>query len=192
MTEPDPLRAVIEPVVAAAGFDLEEITVAAAGRRRQVRVVIDSDAGVDLDAAAEVSAALSVRLDEGVADEVFGEAAYILEVTSPGIGRPLTLPRHFRRATGRIVSITLVDGTAVTGRVRRVDDDDLVLLWGPDGLRQRTVALADIRRAVVEVEFTPVPSAVAALLAEDAGVDNGRDTDDTEVAEDSAGGRDAG
>ena len=106
MTEPDPLRAVIEPVVAAAGFDLEEITVVPAGRRRLVRVVIDSDAGVDLDAAAEVSAALSVRLDEGVADEVFGEAAYTLEVTSPGIGRPLTLPRHFRRATGRIVSIT--------------------------------------------------------------------------------------
>ena len=73
-------------------------------------MVIDSDAGVDLDAAAEVSTALSARLDEGVADEVFGEAAYTLEVTSPGIGRPLTLPRHFRRATGRIVSITQSTG----------------------------------------------------------------------------------
>ena len=85
--------------------------------------------------------------------------------------------------------------------MRRVDGDDLVLLGGPDGLRERTVGLADIRRAVVEVEFTPVPAAVAALSPRrprrrrgsrrDAG-DDGRDTDDTEVADVSADGRDAG
>lgn len=176
MTEPDrslrvhsaALRAAVEPIVLAAGFDLEEIVVVPAGRRRLVRVVIDSDAGVDLDAAAEVSTRLSTRLDDDTADEVLGGAPYTLEVTSPGIGRPLTLPRHFRRAAGRIVSITRADGTTSLARVRRVDGDILVLLGGPDGLQESTIPLADIRRAVVEVEFTPVPAPVAALLAADA------------------------
>jgi ribosome maturation factor RimP len=162
------LRAVIEPLVTDAGFDLEELSVTPTGRRRLVRIIIDGDAGVDLDAAADLSTAVSACLDAGPADDVFGDAAYTLEVTSPGIGRPLTLPRHFRRATGRLLHITAIDGSSSTGRVRRLDGDTLVLLGGPTGLQESTIELQEIRKAVVEVEFSPVPAAVAAVLAGDA------------------------
>lgn len=164
----DMLRAAVEPVVVDAGFDLEELTVATAGRRRLVRIVIDGDGGVDLDAAAAVSTAVSAVLDQGLADRVFGEAGYTLEVTSPGVGRPLTLPRHFRRAIGRQLRITAVDGSLQAGRLRRLDGDTLVLLGGPSGLDESVVALSAIRAAVVEVEFAPIPDAVARVLAADA------------------------
>jgi ribosome maturation factor RimP len=163
----DLLLAAVEPVVVDAGFDLEDLTVVAAGRRRLVRIVIDGDRGVDLDAAAAVSTAISSRLDAGVADEVFGDSAYTLEVTSPGVGRPLTLPRHFRRAVGRMLTITATDGATRSGRIRRLDGDILILLGGAEGLAESGMPLSDIHRAVVEVEFAPVPPAVAALLAAD-------------------------
>jgi ribosome maturation factor RimP len=161
------LRAAVEPVVVDAGFDLEDLSVVAAGRRRLVRIVIDRDQGVDLDAAAAVSTAISSRLDDGVADQALAGAAYTLEVTSPGVGRPLTLPRHFRRAVGRLVTMTGSDGASRSGRIRRLDGDTLVLLGGSDGLAEFRVPLSEIRRAVVEVEFAPVPAPVAALLAAD-------------------------
>jgi ribosome maturation factor RimP len=159
------LRAVVSAVVSRAGFDLEELTVIAAGRRRLVRVAIDSDDGVDLDTAAEVSRDISQRLDADGGDDVLGGAPYTLEVTSPGIGRPLTAPRHFRRAAGRLVTLTLADGSVLQARVLRLDGDSVLLLAGPDGLTQRSVPLSDIARAKVEVEFNPPPAAVAEWLA---------------------------
>src|ERR1700712_5874781 len=117
------LREVVESVVSRAGYDLEELTVVAAGRRRLLRVVIDSDLGVDLDDAAAVSRDISAELDglETSADPM-GAAAYTLEVTSPGIGRPLTLPRHFRRARTRLVVLVKKDGKELTGHVLGVSD----------------------------------------------------------------------
>jgi len=159
------LRAVVSAVVRRAGFDLEELTVIAAGRRRLVRVAIDRDGGVDLDSAAAVSRDISQELDAEGGDEVLGGAPYTLEVTSPGIGRPLTEARHFRRAAGRLVTVTLADGGTLPARILRVDGDTVVLLTGPDGLQQRSVPLAGISRAKVEVEFAPPPAAVADLLA---------------------------
>ncbi len=160
------LRHVASSVVQAAGFDLEDLTVTGAGRRRVLRVVVDSDDGLNLDAAAEVSRRLSAELDEH-GDDVLGGAPYTLEVASPGTGRPLTEPRHFRRATGRLVSLTLSDGAGLQARILRMDGDDAVLLLtGADGLQQRSVPLSEITRAKVEVEFGPPPAAVAALLAE--------------------------
>jgi ribosome maturation factor RimP len=119
------LAAVLEPVVAAAGYDLEEVAVSPAGKRRLVRVVVDSDSGVSLDDVAEVSRAISAALDED--DALTGTSPYVLEVSSPGVDRPLTAPRHWRRATGRLVSATLRDGGTVTGRVRGADDGEVVL-----------------------------------------------------------------
>src|SRR3954468_23916120 len=98
---PARLRELVDSVVSRAGYDLEELTVVAAGRRRLLRVVVDSDVGVDLDEAAGVSRDISAALDElADATDPMGAAPYTLEVTSPGIGRPLTQPRHFRRAGG--------------------------------------------------------------------------------------------
>ncbi|HEX5596587.1 MAG TPA: ribosome maturation factor RimP [Micromonosporaceae bacterium] len=123
----DRLREVIEPVVLAAGCDLEDLTVSRAGRRHLVRVLIDADGGVTLDAVAEVSRAVSAALDEAEeagTDLIAGE--YQLEVSSPGVDRPLTLPRHWRRNMGRLVKVTVAQ-RPVTGRVVAADDERVVL-----------------------------------------------------------------
>ena len=166
------LREVVDAVAEGAGYDVEEMTVVAAGRRRLLRVVIDSDSGVDLDDAAAVSRDISARLDEleqvDSADPM-GAAAYTLEVTSPGIGRPLTLPRHYRRARGRLLVITGTDGKSVTARVLRADADQVELLTGRSGTEPLTLAYDTIAKARVEVEFSkPSPQVLAALGPETA------------------------
>ncbi|NLU81482.1 ribosome maturation factor RimP [Rhodococcus sp. HNM0569] len=153
----------VSDVVERRGYDLEDVVVTLAGRHSAVRIMVDSDAGLELDAAAELSREISELFDT-VSD--FGESPYTLEVTSPGIGRPLTHERHWRRARGRKAKITLADETLV-GRIGRLVD-------GPDGpvvdivvraKREpsvRPVALADIRRAEVDVEFAkPDPRELA-------------------------------
>ncbi|KXK58099.1 ribosome maturation factor RimP [Micromonospora rosaria] len=136
------LRTVIEPVVAGAGYDLEDLSVSRAGRRHVVRVIVDADGGISLDAVAEVSRAVSAALDDAEAaggDIVAGE--YQLEVSSPGVDRPLTLPRHWRRNVGRLVKVTVRSVAAVpgqraeqpagdrqvSGRVVEADDERVVL-----------------------------------------------------------------
>ena len=119
------LAAVVEPVVNAAGYDLEEITVTPAGRRRLVRVVVDADGGVSLDDVADVSRAVSVALDDK--NGLFGEAPYVLEVSSPGIDRPLTAARHWQRAAGRLVEVPVREKGTLTGRVRRADAAGVLL-----------------------------------------------------------------
>jgi ribosome maturation factor RimP len=120
LPEPDDLARVLEPVVRAAGMDLESVRVSRAGRRRLVKLVVDADGGVGLDAIAEVSRVVSARLD---ASDAMGEVPYTLEVSSPGVDRPLTEPRHWRRAQGRLVSAPLAvaggDDQGRTGAPRR-------------------------------------------------------------------------
>jgi ribosome maturation factor RimP len=120
LPEPADLARALEPVVRAAGMDLESVRVSPAGRRRLLRLVIDADGGVGLDAIAEVSREVSVRLD---ASGAMGEVPYTLEVSSPGVDRPLTEPRHWRRAQGRLVSVPLAvaggDDPGRTGAPRR-------------------------------------------------------------------------
>jgi ribosome maturation factor RimP len=145
------VHAALQPVVEDAGFDLEDVTVTAAGRRSVVRVVVDRDGGLDLDAVAEVSRVVSAALDAG---DVTGDSPYTLEVTSPGVDRPLTEPRHWRRACGRLVSATLRDGGGeVTGRVRTADDEHVVLDLGD---RERAIPYADLGPGKVRVEFSRV------------------------------------
>jgi len=153
------LREIVDQVTADAGCDLEDLVVRSAGRRRVVRVVVDADGGVTLDAAAQISRAISERLDDTGDDDPAGAAPYTLEVTSPGIGRPLTLPRHFRRARTRLVALVTSDGRSITGHVAGTTDDAVQLvLSGRKGLTDAEVPFADIERAKVEVEFSP-PSA---------------------------------
>ena len=117
LPEPADLARVLEPVVRAAGMDLESVRVSPAGRRRLLKLVVDADSGVGLDAIAEVSREVSVRLD---ASGAMGEVPYTLEVSSPGVDRPLTEPRHWRRAQGRLVSAPLaVAGEDDQGAPRR-------------------------------------------------------------------------
>jgi ribosome maturation factor RimP len=148
------LRAAVADVLADAGVDLEDLTVSAAGRRQVVRVVVDRDGGVDLDLVADVSPRVSEVLDRPeLAEEVPGP--FVLEVTSPGVDRPLTLPRHWRRARGRLVEIARADGTTLTGRV--VASDDVAATVDVDGALVE-VAFAEVTRALVQVEFTRDPA----------------------------------
>jgi ribosome maturation factor RimP len=135
LPEPADLARVLEPVVRAAGMDLESVRVSPAGRRRLLKLVVDADDGVGLDRIAEVSREVSVRLD---ASGVMGEVPYTLEVSSPGVDRPLTEPRHWRRAQGRLVSAPLATGgdaapaaarraPAIQGRVLAAGDTAVTL-----------------------------------------------------------------
>ncbi|MFI6429326.1 ribosome maturation factor RimP [Rhodococcus oryzae] len=134
------------------GYDLEDVAVTLAGKHSVVRVMIDSDTGLDLDDVAELSRTISEIFD---ATPEFGAAPYTLEVTSPGIDRPLTEDRHWRRARGRKVKIDLAD-ESVTGRIGVLGDGVIaIVLPGKGGPSVREIALADIDKAVVQVEFSP-------------------------------------
>jgi ribosome maturation factor RimP len=137
------LRELLEPVVVEAGYDLEDIEVTKAGRRSVIRVIVDSDHGVDLDEVADVSKAVSVVLDEA---DPTGEQPYVLEVTSPGVDRPLTEPRHWRRNVGRKVK-----AGAVEGRIREVTDDGVVI---EDNGQAETISFESLPEGTVIVEFS--------------------------------------
>jgi len=141
------VRDVLEPVVTIAGYDLEDVTVTAAGRRSVVRVVVDRDGGLDLDAVAEISRVVSETLD---ADDATGEMPYTLEVSSPGVDRPLTEPRHWRRAAGHLVRATVREDKDVAGRV--VGTDGSGVTFDVDGT-QRTVPYDALGPGKVQVEF---------------------------------------
>jgi ribosome maturation factor RimP len=155
----DRIADVIGPVVAAAGMDLEAVRVTAAGRRRLLRVVVDSDRGVSLDDAAAVSRDLSAALD---AVAVMGDFPYTLEVSSPGVDRPLTDYRHWRRAAGRLVRVTVTDAGGaqpVTGRISAADADGVTL--EVDGARRR-FPYAVLGPGAIQVEFGHPPNELGA------------------------------
>ncbi|MGW6696054.1 ribosome maturation factor RimP [Rhodococcus sp. NPDC054953] len=143
------------------GYDLEDVTVTKAGSRSVVRVMVDSDAGLGLDAVADLSRLISDRLDSATE---FGEAPYTLEVTSPGVDRPLTEPRHWRRAQGRRVRVEIGD-EKVLGRVGVLGDGVVALVVpAKGGPVVREIAIADVCTAVVQVEFS-TPNAQELELA---------------------------
>lgn len=158
----DILEPVVADAVAATGFELEHLDVAMAGRRRLVKVVIDGDDGVGLDSVAEVSRAVSAALDAHDPDGTALGGPYTLEVTSPGLDRPLTKPRHWRRAKLRLVKVKTVDGAQLTGRVGVSDGGGVALLV--DG-KVRRVGYADVAHAAVEVEFAQPPAQELERLA---------------------------
>jgi ribosome maturation factor RimP len=140
---------VLAPVVSAAGYDLEDVTVTTAGRRSLVRVVVDSDGGVDLDAVADVSRAVSAALDDDASGDAAFAGPYVLEVSSPGVDRPLTEQRHWRRASGRLVSVPVGEQT-ITGRVVTTDRQGVTL--DVDGTA-RVFGWDELGSGRVQVEF---------------------------------------
>ncbi|MFE9776312.1 ribosome maturation factor RimP [Streptomyces sp. NPDC005931] len=153
-TQSERLRELLEPLVSSQGLDLEEIAVDAVGRKRVLRVVVDSDTGADLDRIADVSRTLSAKLDE---TDAMGSGEYTLEVGTPGAERLLTERRHYVRATGRLVKFQLTEGGELVARILDVDDDGLgVEVPGVKGRKAtaRRLAFDDITRARVQVEFS--------------------------------------
>ncbi|QVQ53663.1 ribosome maturation factor RimP [Spiractinospora alimapuensis] len=156
------LARVIDPALTAAGVDLEDIEIVPAGKRRLLRLVVDSDDGVDLDTVADVSQDVSRLLDDS---DVMGNGPYVLEVTSPGVDRPLVEPRHWRRSVGRLVRVTVpreatsadVAPTQASGneeeilaRVTAADSEGVTL--DTDG-HSRVCGYSDLGRGKVQVEF---------------------------------------
>lgn len=144
------LRDGLSEPLAELGVDVEEVEIQQAGRRQVVRVVIDRDGGVDLDLVAEVSRRVGELLEEGPLSTAV-PGPYVLEVTSPGVDRPLTEARHWRRALDRLVRVQMQDGGVIEGRICGVSDDDSVTLTVADA--DVTLDRADVVRAVVQVEF---------------------------------------
>jgi ribosome maturation factor RimP len=139
----DALRAPLS----ALGLDLEAVELTPAGKKRVLRVAVDKDGGVTLDDIAEATRAVSEVLDDS---DLMGETAYTLEVTSRGVDRPLTEPRHWRRNHDRLVKATLDDGSQLTGRIGASDDTGVTLdVSGID----RRLAYEQIAKALVQVEF---------------------------------------
>jgi ribosome maturation factor RimP len=155
---PGELRGVLEPIVRDAGFELDELDVRAAGRRHTIKVVVDSDTGIGLDDIAQLSRAVSAELDQ---HEHLIAGSYTLEVTSPGVDRPLTGPRHWRRAHLRQVAVRTRDGSAFAGRVGPAGEEAVTILVGGE---LRTLRYADVEHAGVQVEFRPAPETELQLL----------------------------
>ena len=143
----DRLAGVLTDPLSAVGLDVEGIDLTPAGKRRLLRVAVDKDGGVTLDDIAEATKEVSRLLDES---DVMGLQPYTLEVTSPGVDRPLTHPRHWRRNAGRLVKVSSRDGSTVTGRITASDDE--VVSLDVDGT-ERQVAFADVAKAKVQIEF---------------------------------------
>ncbi|WP_232677730.1 ribosome maturation factor RimP [Nocardioides sp. R-C-SC26] len=133
--------------LAEAGFDIEAVEVTPAGKRRVLRIAVDRDGGITLDEVAEATRAVNAVLD---ASDVMGQLPYTLEVTSRGVDRPLTLPRHWRRNAGRLVKVTLIEGGALTGRIGSSDEVSVEL--DVDGVAS-DVSYADVAKALVQIEF---------------------------------------
>jgi ribosome maturation factor RimP len=163
MTTPDRLAPVLADALAGSDVLLEEVTVTPAGHRKVVRVIVDRDLGaadvvdtatdpLSLDDVAAATHVVSAALDDS---DVMGEAPYTLEVSSPGVSRPLVERRHFARNVGRLVTF-VGDGEPVTGRIQRVDDDGVTLevpAVKKQPARTLTLPLGDIRRGEVQIEF---------------------------------------
>jgi ribosome maturation factor RimP len=147
----DQISELVTPAVSDLGFYLEDVHVATPGSHRIVTCIVDGDTSLNLDQVTSVSRVISELLDEAA---FMGETPFTLEVTSPGVDRPLTQPRHFAKNVDRLLKIIKLDGSEVTGRILSNTDTDVTLtVTVKKETIEQTVSLADIKRAVVEIEF---------------------------------------
>lgn len=147
----DQIAELITPALKEAGYYLEDINVVSPGNHRIVTVIVDGDAALNLDQVTVASKLVSELVDEA---PFMGETPFTLEVTSPGIDRPLTLPRHFAKNVTRLLKVTQNDGVVVTGRITANTELDVTLsVVEKKETKEVTILLADIKRAIVEIEF---------------------------------------
>lgn len=154
LPSPEQVIELLRDEFARAGYEIDDVVVDIRTSPARIQVIADGDTPLNLDAVAELSRSASALLD----DLDTGQA-YLLEVSSPGVDRPLTAEKHFRRARGRRVELSLADGSTVTGRLGTTAEGtaELVVRSG-SSLTVRRLPLTGIRKAVVQVEFSP-PSA---------------------------------
>ncbi len=147
----DQISELITPALQQAGYFLEDVNLVTPGNHRIVTVIVDGETSLNLDQVTVASKLVSELMDEA---PFMGETPFTLEVTSPGIDRPLTLPRHFAKNISRLLKVTKTDGVVVTGRITSNNDDSVTLsVVEKRESKEVVVALSEIKRAVVEIEF---------------------------------------
>jgi ribosome maturation factor RimP len=147
----DQVSELITPALQQAGYYLEDVNIVSPGQHRIVTVIVDGESGLNLDQVTVASKLVSELLD---AATFMGETPFTLEVTSPGIDRPLTLPRHFAKNVDRLLKVTKTDGIVITGRILSNTESDVTLsVTEKKDVKEVVVALSDIKRATVEIEF---------------------------------------
>ena len=147
----DQIAELITPALQQAGYFLEDVNIVTPGNHRIVTVIVDGESALNLDQVTVASKLVSELVDEAA---FMGETPFTLEVTSPGIDRPLTLPRHFAKNLTRLLKVTKSDGEVITGRITSNTDVDVTLSVADKKIVKKVViALSDIKRAQVEIEF---------------------------------------
>jgi ribosome maturation factor RimP len=137
---------------ARAGYEIEDVVIDTAARPPRITVIADGDEPLDLDSIAALSRSASEALDR------IDAPPYVLEVTSPGVDRPLTTEKHYRRARGRKVELTLSDGSQLTGRLGEMRGGTVRLVvreGAKANFSIRELPIEGITKAVVQVEFSP-------------------------------------
>ena len=147
----DQISDLITPALTSAEYFLEDINIVTPGKHRIVTIIVDGEKALNLDQVTVATKLISELLDEA---SFMGETPFTLEVTSPGIDRPLTLPRHFAKNYDRLLKVTKNDGEVVTGRITANTENDVTLTVAvKKELVEHVISLTDIKRAVVEIEF---------------------------------------
>jgi ribosome maturation factor RimP len=151
MSLSEKITELVQPAVEKAGFFLEDVHVVSPGKHRIITCIVDGQTPLNLDQVTAVSRDISELLD---AADFMDDSAFTLEVTSPGVDRPLTLPRHWHKNVHRLVKVVNHDGSVVNGRITTVEDACVLLIEDIKGKsKEHTVLFADIKRATVEIEF---------------------------------------
>lgn len=147
----DQISELVTPAVSDLGFYLEDVHVATPGNHRIVTCIVDGDLSLNLDQVTSLSRVISELLDEAA---FMGETPFTLEVTSPGVDRPLTQPRHFAKNVDRLLKVIKLDGSEITGRILSNTDNDVTLtVVVKKETTEQTISFTEIKRAVVEIEF---------------------------------------
>lgn len=147
----DQITELVTPALSQAGYFLEDINIVSPGQHRIVTVIVDGESALNLDQVTVASKLVSELLDEA---PFMGETAFTLEVTSPGIDRPLTLPRHFAKNVTRLLKVVKVDGEVVTGRITSNTETEVTLsVTDKKKISDVVIPISEIKRATVEIEF---------------------------------------
>jgi ribosome maturation factor RimP len=137
------ISAAIRPAIEATGNYLEELTITSAGKVKILTVIVDSESHLNLDQVTAVTKSISEIVE---ALPALGDTPFTLEVTSPGLDRPLTKPRHWRKNLNRLVKITMTSGALIEGRIVEVTESTAMV-------GSEIVSFEDIKRATLEIEF---------------------------------------
>ena len=146
MGKKEDISAAVTPALSALGFYLEDVTITSAGRRSMLTIIVDGDTHLSLDQVTSATKAIS-EIVESL--QSLGDTPFTLEVTSPGLDRPLTTPRHWRKNIDRLVKVVLLDGKEIKGRIKATSEDSATV-------DQSEINFAEIKRASLEVEFKQV------------------------------------